>query len=56
MKLVLKVLYVVKIVGMVYIIGGGFVENIFCMFFEGLGVEIDYGFWLILYVFDFFEE
>lgn len=42
-----------KIDGMVYVIGGGFIENILCMFLEGLSVEIDYGLWLILLIFFF---
>lgn len=52
-KFVFVVMKSGKIDGMVYVIGGGFIENILCMFLEGLSVEIDYGFWLILLIFFF---
>lgn len=40
-----------KIKGVVYIIGGGFVENILWMLLEFMVVEIKFGIWLIFLIF-----
>lgn len=46
-KFILELLKKYEVYGMVYIIGGGFIENILCMLLEGIGVEIELGFWEI---------
>lgn len=55
-KLVFEVVKSGKVDGMVYVIGGGFIENILWMLLDGLSVEIDYGLWLILLIFLFLQE
>lgn len=44
-KFVLKVFEKVNVKGIVYIIGGGFFENIFCVFLKGYFVVIEKGSW-----------
>lgn len=47
---------VVVVKGMVYIIGGGLIENVFCMLFKYFFVEIDVVVWELLFVFKWFVE
>lgn len=42
--------------GIVYIIGGGFIENVFCMFVDDLVVEIDEDKVLVFLIFKVFEK
>ncbi|TVY06963.1 phosphoribosylformylglycinamidine cyclo-ligase [Paenibacillus cremeus] len=55
-KPVLGVLEQVKIKGMAHITGGGFLENIPRVLPEGVNVEIDYGSWPILPIFELMQR
>lgn len=46
----------VTVKGMAHITGGGFLENIPRMLPEGVGVEIDYGSWPVLPIFNLMEQ
>lgn len=55
-KSVLAMLEQVKIKGMAHITGGGFLENIPRVLPEGVNVEIEYGSWPILPVFELMQK
>lgn len=55
-KPVLSVLQEVPIKGMAHITGGGFLENIPRVLPEGVNVEIDYGSWPILPIFELMQR
>lgn len=54
-KLVLDVLVKYDIKVIVYIIGGGFIENIIRVIFKGLGLDINKKFWEKFFIFKMIE-
>jgi phosphoribosylformylglycinamidine cyclo-ligase len=55
-KPVLKLIESIQVKGMAHITGGGFIENIPRMLPEGVNVEIEYGSWPILPIFQLMQE
>ncbi|USB33874.1 phosphoribosylformylglycinamidine cyclo-ligase [Paenibacillus sp. YPG26] len=55
-KPVLELIKQVEVKGMAHITGGGFIENIPRMLPEGVNVDIEFGSWPILPIFDLLQE
>lgn len=52
----LVVVWVGGVYGLVYIIGGGLIENLLCVLLEGFGVDIDLFVWELFVVFCWLVE